>query len=81
MADKITVGNVEITAVLDMIPPPREATAMFPETTAADWAAHEDALETANSSCTTAASSFAARVKLSWWTQALGLGRTRTGVT
>ena len=45
MADKITVGNVEITAVLDMIPPPREATAMFPETTAADWAAHEDALE------------------------------------
>ncbi len=45
MADKITVGNVEITAVLDMIPPPREATAMFPETTAEDWAAHEDALE------------------------------------
>ena len=45
MPDKITVGNVEITAVLDMVPPPRDPTAMFPDTAAGDWAAHQDALE------------------------------------
>ena len=36
MADSIKVGNVEITAVLDMIPPPRDPTVMFPETSASD---------------------------------------------
>ena len=45
MADKVMVGNVEIIPVLDMIPPPRDPTAMFPETSTADWAAHADALE------------------------------------
>ena len=45
MADNIKVGNVEITAVLDLIPPPREATVMFPETSESDWASHQDALE------------------------------------
>lgn len=45
MADSIKVGNVEITAVLDMIPPPRDPTAMFPETSASDWSSHQDALE------------------------------------
>ena len=41
----ITVGNVEIIPVLDMIPPPRPPTAMFPDTTDADWAGHDDALD------------------------------------
>ena len=45
MADSIKVGNVEITAVLDMIPPPRDPTVMFPETSASDWESHGDALE------------------------------------
>ena len=36
MADSIKVGNVEITAVLDMIPPPRDPSVMFPETSARD---------------------------------------------
>jgi glyoxylase-like metal-dependent hydrolase (beta-lactamase superfamily II) len=45
MADKVTVGNVEITAVLDMVPPSREPSMMFPTTNAADWAQHQDALE------------------------------------
>lgn len=45
MADKVTVGNVEITAVLDMVPPSREPSMMFPTTSAADWAQHQDALE------------------------------------
>ena len=30
MADSIKVGNVEIMAVLDMIPPPRDPSVMFP---------------------------------------------------
>ena len=41
----ITVGNAEIIPVLDMIPPPRPPTAMFPDTTDADWAGHADALD------------------------------------
>ena len=45
MADTITVGNVEITAVIDMVPPPRDPSAMFPDTTAGDWAAYQDVLE------------------------------------
>ena len=45
MADSIKVGNVEIMAVLDMIPPPRDPSVMFPETTEADWSSHQDALE------------------------------------
>ena len=31
MADKIMVGDAEITAVVDMVPPPREPSAMFPD--------------------------------------------------
>ncbi|MCH8282725.1 MAG: MBL fold metallo-hydrolase [Chloroflexi bacterium] len=45
MPDKIMVGNVEIIAVLDMIPPPREPQAMFPTTSAQDWSEYGDALE------------------------------------
>ena len=45
MADKVTVGNVEITAVLDMVPLPRDPSAMFPDVPAGDWAGHADALE------------------------------------
>ena len=45
MADTISVGNVEITAVLDMVPPPRPATMMFPTTTEADWSQYQDILE------------------------------------
>ena len=45
MASSVTVGNVEIIPVLDMIPPSREPTMMFPDTSADDWAGHQDALE------------------------------------
>ena len=37
MADRITVGNVEIVAVLDMIPPPREPSDFFPDVSADQW--------------------------------------------
>ena len=45
MADKITVGNVEIMAVLDMVPPPRAPEAMFPDVSSDDWTPHQDILE------------------------------------
>jgi glyoxylase-like metal-dependent hydrolase (beta-lactamase superfamily II) len=45
MADKVTVGNVEITSVLDMVPPSREPSMMFPTTNAGDWSSHQDCLE------------------------------------
>ena len=45
MPDNIRVGNVDIVAVLDMVPPPREPTMMFPTTSAQDWESHQDALE------------------------------------
>ena len=45
MADKATIGNVEVTAVIDMVPPPREPSAMFPGVPADAWAAYEDTLE------------------------------------
>ena len=45
MADKVTVGNVEITAVIDMVPPPRDPSAMFPDTAPGDWAGYQDVLE------------------------------------
>ena len=45
MPDNIRVGNVDIVAVLDMVPPPREPSMMFPTTSAQDWESHQDALE------------------------------------
>ena len=45
MADKITVGNTEIIAVLDMVPPPRAPEMMFPDVPAEDWAPCQDILE------------------------------------
>ena len=42
MADKISVGNVEIIAVLDMVPPPRDTAVFFPDVTKQDWAPYED---------------------------------------
>ena len=45
MANQITVGNVEIKFVLDMLPPPRDPSAMFPTTDAHDWEPYHDALE------------------------------------
>ena len=45
MANQIKVGNVEIRFVLDMLPPPRDPTVMFPTTTAQDWEPYHDALE------------------------------------
>jgi glyoxylase-like metal-dependent hydrolase (beta-lactamase superfamily II) len=41
----IRVGNVDIVAVLDMVPPPREPSMMFPTTSSQDWESHQDALE------------------------------------
>lgn len=45
MTDKIKVGNVDIVAVIDMVPPPRQPPMMFPTTVADDWAPYQDALE------------------------------------
>ena len=45
MADKGKVGNVELTAVIDMVPPPREPSAMFPDVPNSAWDAYPDALE------------------------------------
>ena len=41
MADRITVGNVEITAVLDMVPPPREPKDFFPDVSVDQWAPYQ----------------------------------------
>jgi glyoxylase-like metal-dependent hydrolase (beta-lactamase superfamily II) len=45
MAETAKVGEVEITAVLDMIPPARQPSAMFPEVPAAAWEPYKDTLE------------------------------------
>ena len=45
MAGQITIGNVEIVAVLDMVPPPRDPWMMFPTTAEPDWADQQHALE------------------------------------
>ncbi len=45
MANQLKVGNVEIKFVLDMIPPPRDPSMMFPTTDAPDWEPYHDALE------------------------------------
>jgi glyoxylase-like metal-dependent hydrolase (beta-lactamase superfamily II) len=45
MADKGKIGNVEITAVVDMVPPPREPSAMFPDVPASAWGNYKDTLE------------------------------------
>ena len=45
MADKVTVGNVEIMAVLDMVPPPRAPEVMFPDVPEEDWGPYQDTLE------------------------------------
>jgi glyoxylase-like metal-dependent hydrolase (beta-lactamase superfamily II) len=45
MADTAKVGDVELTAVLDMVPPAREPSAMFPEVPAAAWEPYKDTLE------------------------------------
>ena len=45
MANQITVGNVDIKFVLDMLPPPRDPSVMFPTTDSHDWEPYHDALE------------------------------------
>ncbi len=45
MADRVTVGNVEIGAVIDMVPPPRPTTMFFPDVPEGDWAPYQDILE------------------------------------
>ena len=45
MPGQIRVGNVDIVAVLDMVPPPRDPWMMFPTTAEPDWHDHQDALE------------------------------------
>ena len=42
MIEKFTVGNVELGAVLDMIPPPRHPSDFFPDVTAEQWAPYSD---------------------------------------
>jgi len=45
MAEKVTIGDYEITAVIDMVPPPRPVTAMFPEVPESAWADYQGTLE------------------------------------
>ena len=46
MVDRITVGNVDIVAVLDMVPPPRHPSDFFPDVAMQDWKPYEaDVLE------------------------------------
>ena len=45
MAEKITIGDYEVTAVIDMVPPPRQTGAMFPEVPESAWGEYGDALE------------------------------------
>ena len=42
MIEKFTVGNIELGAVLDMIPPPRHPSDFFPDVTAEEWAPYSD---------------------------------------
>ena len=42
MADNIRVGNADILAVLDMVPPSRDPAAFFPDVSAEDWAPYRD---------------------------------------
>ena len=42
MADRIRVGNTEIVAVMDMVPPPRDPTAFIPEASAEAWRPYAD---------------------------------------
>ena len=45
MADKATIGDFEMTAVIDMVPPSRTPSAMFPEVPESAWEPYKDALE------------------------------------
>ncbi len=45
MADKVTVGDYEITAVIDLVPPPRAPAAMFPDVPDNAWADYQETLE------------------------------------
>jgi len=45
MADQAKVGNFDLTAVIDMVPPSREPSAMFPEVPTGAWDAYKDTLE------------------------------------
>ena len=45
MAGKVSVGNVDIMAVLDMVPPPRKPEIMFPDVLPDAWAPYQDILE------------------------------------
>jgi glyoxylase-like metal-dependent hydrolase (beta-lactamase superfamily II) len=45
MTEAIKIGNVEITCVLDMIPPPRPTSAMFPDVSDDQWKDHQSSLE------------------------------------
>ena len=45
MADKAKIGDVEVTAVIDMVPPAREPSAMFPDVPASAWEEYQGSLE------------------------------------
>ena len=45
MAEKVTIGDYEVTAVIDMVPPPRPTAAMFPEVPESAWAEYPEVLE------------------------------------
>jgi len=42
MADRVTVGDAEIVAVIDMVPPPGEPSAMFPDVPADAWGPYRE---------------------------------------
>ena len=45
MAEKGKIGNVDLTAVIDMVPPARTPSAMFPDVADSAWESYKDTLE------------------------------------
>ena len=42
MATSATIGNLQITALVDLTPPPRDVSAIYPDVPAGDWGPYQD---------------------------------------
>ena len=81
MAEKATIGNVEVTAVIDMVPPPREPSAMFPDVPADAWAAYQDTLEDGQLQLYYGVFLLKTSEHVIWWTPAWAPAHTPTAAT
>ncbi|MDA1258484.1 MAG: MBL fold metallo-hydrolase [Chloroflexi bacterium] len=41
MTTSVTIGNLQVTALVDLTPPPRDVSMIFPDVPAADWEPHQ----------------------------------------